>query len=53
MNSFIETYECNVNFDILKNHQEYLVQGIVNTTSGARVDKTIKDCKEYCKERES
>ena len=45
--NFIETYDCDVNFDILKNHQEYLVQGIVNTTKGVRVDKTIKDCKEY------
>ena len=38
MNSFIETYDCDVNFDILKNHQEYLVQGIVNTTNGTGVD---------------
>ena len=46
--NFIESYSCDLDFSFLKNHKEYLVQGVVNTHSGSGVNKTIKDCKEYC-----
>ena len=42
--NFIESYSCDLDFSFLKNHKEYLVQGVVNTHSGSGVNKTIKDC---------